>query len=238
MEAFQVDYLKTLTLLATVGLLSSACDGLGREKLDVRTFTLDHRSGYEAAELIEPYVFGDREESPGDMSATQEAVTVRETRDNLEKIGRVLEEFDKAIPGIRLFFQLIEADSFQEEDPAIAEVVEELRSLFRFDGYRLLGEATVPVAGGYQGRQEFSQRFLGVEYPITVEAVAQVMSNGLVRLDPVQLSVPWDELMRATVNIDPGRTLVIGGTQAEAEMVEGRPTGESTLVLTVRAERN
>ncbi len=231
-------YAKPFTLLFISGLLFSGCEGLGSGKLDVQTFTLQHRSGYEAAELIQPYVFGDREEAPGDMSATQEAITVRETRDNLEKIGRVLEEFDVAIPGIRLFFQLIEADSFPEEDPSIAEVVEELRSLFRFEGYRLLGEAVVPVAGGYQGRQEFSQPFLGVEYRITVEARAQVMSNGLVRLDPVRLSVPWDELMTATVNISPGQTLVIGGTQGETRLVDGRPTGESTLVLTVRAERD
>jgi hypothetical protein len=237
MEVFSVRYAKSAILLFTLGFLLSACE-LGTEKLDVRTFTLQHRSGYEAAELIEPYVFGDREKNPGDMSATQEAITVRETRDNLEKIGRVLQEFDVAIPGIRLYFQLIEADSFTEEDPSIAEVVEELRSLFRFEGYRLLGEAMVPVAGGYQGRQQFSQRFLGVEYPITVEAGAQVMSNGLVRLDPVLLSVPWDELMTATVNIRPDQTLVIGGTQAETEIVDGQPTGESTLILTVRAERD
>jgi hypothetical protein len=228
-----VRYKKPLLIFPTVLFALAGCNS---PKLDVQTFNLEHRSGYEAAELIAPYVFGDREKYPGDMSATDEAITVRETRDNLEKIGRVLEEFDRAIPGVRLYFQLIQADSFQEEDPSIAEVVQELRSLFRFEGYRLLGEAMVPVAGGYEGRQEFSQRFLGVEYPITVEATARVMSNGLVRLDPVQLSVPWDDLMTATVNIRAGQTLVIGGTQAETEIVDGRPAGESTLVLTVRAE--
>ncbi|MGD2120764.1 MAG: hypothetical protein PVJ76_03425 [Gemmatimonadota bacterium] len=231
-------YAKPTALLLAVGVLFAGCEGLRKEKLDVQTFNLQHRSGYEAAELIAPYVFGDREEFPGDMSATDEAITVRETRDNLEKIGRVLEEFDVEIPGIRLHFQLIEADSFRDEDPSIAEVVEELRSLFRFEGYRLLGEAMAPVAGGYQGQQQFSQRFLGVEYPITIEAAARVMANGLVRLDPVVLSDPWDDLLTATVNIRPGQTLVIGGTQGRTELVEGRPTGESTLVLTVRAERD
>ena len=230
-------FLKPTVFLLVAAVLFSGCDGLWKESVDVETFALQHRSGYEAAELIEPYVFDDRADNPGTLSATQEAVTVRETRDNLEKISRVLEEFDVAIPGIRLYFQLIEADSFQDEDPSIAEVVEELRSLFRFQGYRLLGEAIVPVAGRYQGRQHFSQRFLGVEYPITVEAEAHVLSNGLVRLEPVVLSVPWDDLMTATVNIQPGQTLVIGGTQGETEIVDGRPTGETTLVLTVRAER-
>ncbi|NNM06155.1 MAG: hypothetical protein HKO65_13785, partial [Gemmatimonadetes bacterium] len=158
--------LTTALLFTLTVALVSGCDAFGTPKLDVRTFNLEHRSGYEAADLIEPYIFEDREGAPGDMNATMEAITVRESRDNLEKIGRVLEEFDKPIPGIRLRFQLIEADSFQERDPAIADVVDELENLFQFEGYRLLGEAVVPVAGGSRGGQSFSQRFLGVSNPI------------------------------------------------------------------------
>lgn len=217
-------------------LFLGACDGLGSPQLDVQTFNLEHRSGYEAAELINPYVFADRTDSPGTMSATMDAITVRETQDNLEKIGRVLEEFDQPIPGVRLHFQLIEADSFQEEDPAIADVVKELRSLFRFEGYRLLGEAMVPVAGGSQGRQMFSQRFLGVDNPIEIEAGARVLRSGVVRLEPVQLRDSWDELMSTSVNVSPGQTIVIGGTQTRTGLVGGSPTGERVLILTVRAE--
>lgn len=227
---------KILFALLPVVLLLGACDLLGDPKLDVQTFNLDHRSGYEAAQLIDPYVFGDRTEAPGAMSATDDAITVRETRDNLDKISRVLAEFDQAIPGIRLYFQLIEADSFEEEDPAIANVVQELRSLFRFEGYRLLGEAMVPVAGGSPERQMFSQRFLGVDNPIMVEAGARVLRSGAVRLDPVQLRDSWSDLMSTSVNITPGQTIVIGGTQARTQSDDGRPFGERTLILTVRAE--
>ena len=49
-------------------------------QLDVQTFQLEHRTGYEAAELIAPYVYQDRGEDPGTMSATVDALTVRETR--------------------------------------------------------------------------------------------------------------------------------------------------------------
>jgi len=217
-------------------LLFGACDQFGDPKLDVQTFNLEHRAGYEAAELIGPYVFDDRAENPGDMSATVDAVTVRETRDNLDKIGRVLAEFDQPIPGVRLYFQLIEADSFEDEDPAIANVVQELRSLFRFEGYRLIGEAMVPVAGGSQDRQAFSQRFLGVSNPIVVEAEARVLSTGMVRLDPVVLRDSWNDLMTTTVNVTPGQTIVIGGTQARTESDRGQPFGERVLILTVRAE--
>jgi hypothetical protein len=229
---------RIIALLAAVVLLLVACDRFGSPKLDVRTFTLDHRAGYEAAELIDPYVFGDREENPGDMSATPDAITVRETRDNLEKIARVLEEFDQPIPEVRLYFQLIEADSFREEDPAIATIVGQLRSLFRFEGYRLVGEAMVPVAGGTTDRQSFSQRFLGIENPMTVEAAARIQRSGTVRLDPVQLRDTWDELLSASVNVSPGQTIVIGGTQARTRLASGSPVGveRSVVILTVRAE--
>jgi len=236
MEVPTMNPRRSLMALLSMPVLLVACDGFYNPKLDVQTFNLEYRSGYEASELISPYVFGDREGAPGDMSATVDAITVRETRDNLDKIGRVLAEFDRPIPGVRLYFQLIEADSFQEEDPAIADVVDELRSLFRFDGYRLLGEATVPVAGGTMDRQSFSQRFLGVDNPITVEAAARVMATGTVRLDPVQLRDTWDELLTTSVNLTPGQTIVIGGTQARTRLEGGSPGGETVLILTVRAE--
>ena len=231
-------YGKLILLFTAFAVLTAGCEALWKPKLDVQTFNLEHRSGYEAASIIQPYVFGDREEAPGEMSATEEAITVRETRDNLDKIGRVLEEFDRAIPGVRLYFQLIEADSFQGEDPAIADVVEELRSLFRFEGYRLIGEATVLLAGGPMGTQEFSQQFLGVENPITVQAEARLTSAGTVRMAPVRLADTWSQLMEATVSLTPGQTIVIGGTQARTGLVDGSPTGRTTLVLTVRAERD
>jgi len=234
-EVLTMRRVRHLPALLILPLLASGCSRLGSPKLDVQTFNLQYRSGYEAQELISPYVFSDREKAPGTMSATPDAITVRETRDNLEKIARVLEDFDQPIPGVRLYFQLIEADSFQDEDPAIAEVVGELRSLFRFDGYRLLGEAMVPVAGGTMDRQSFSQRFLGVDNPITVEADARVMATGTVRLEPVQLRDTWNQLMATSLNITPGQTIVIGGTQAP-DFSNGRETGQRVLILTVRAE--
>lgn len=198
------------------------------EELDVRTFNLEHRSGYEAAELIAPYVYTDRDTNPGAMSATGTAITVRETPDNLDKIARVLAEFDQPVPGLRLRFQLIEADSFQEPDPAIAEVTGQLRSLFRFEGYRLLGEALVSVAGE-RNSQETRQRFLGTDEDFLIEVEASIQRPGVVRLDPVRL---WengeDMLLETSVTVNAGQTLVIGGAKAQQ--------GERSYILTVSAE--
>ncbi len=220
---------RVLFVLFPAALLMGACDLLGDPKLDVQTFNLDHRPGYEAAQLIDPYVFGDRAEAPGAMSATDDAITVRETRDNLEKIARVLEEFDKPLPGVLLRFQLIEADSFQDHDPAIAEVVEELRGLFRFEGYRLMGEAVVAVGGG---EAAFEQPFFGVGEDLSeeyvVRGVAEFRGRGAVRLHEIQLFAEGDPVLTTSVNASIGQTLVMGGSLARGS---GR-----TLILTVRAE--
>lgn len=223
----------TPVLVALVALLGLVAGRFwaseGSPRLDVRTFDLQHRSGYEAAELVHPYIFEDREAAPGALSATPNAISVRETPDNLDRIARVLADFDTPVPGLLLRFQLIEADSFRDPDPAIAGVVEELKGLFRFEGYRLLGEALVSVAGGSMEAGEFSQRFLGTDEVFQVTSEARVQRAGTVRMDPVQLWGGEHEiLLETSVSVSAGQTLVIGGARAN---MEGR-----TLILTVTAE--
>jgi hypothetical protein len=193
--------------------------------LDIETFNLAHRSGHEAAEIIHPYVFQDREGAPGTMSATQDAISVRETRDNLDKIARVIQEFDQPQQELRLRFQLIEADSFEDEDPEIATIAGELRGLFRFEGYRLLGEALVTVAD----EGSFRQRFLGPDEEFLVDASAELRAPGTVRLHQVTLWGEGNPMMETTVNASMGQTLVIGGTRAR---VSGR-----SFILSVAVEQ-
>ncbi len=217
-----------LPLASTLALtLLGACDpGLN---LDVRTFQLQHRSGYEASELIAPYVFTDRAGNPGQWSATPDAISIRESPDNLEKIARVLEEFDVPLPGLRLRFQLIEADSFQDQDPAIAHVVGQLQEIFRFQGYRLLGEAVIQVTGEAGREQGASQRFLGTEESFQVEVRSQLQRSGSVRLGTIAL---WygdeDRILETSVTVNAGQTVVIGGAKARQ--------GSRSFILTVTAE--
>lgn len=214
-----------LKCLPAVSLLALGCSN--QPELDIRTFNLEHRAGYEAAQLVQPYVFTDREGAPGMMSATDEAISVRETPDNLQKIARLLEEFDRPLPELRLHFQLIEADSFQEADPEIANVVEQLGQLFSFRGYRLLGQAVVSVAGN-RGGGDFRQRFLGPEEEFLVTATAELQSSGSVRLRDLTLWGEGAPILESTINAADGQTLVIGGTRASRS---GR-----SLILTVRPE--
>jgi hypothetical protein len=228
MEVGKMRMVRVAMMLALVPLGVLGCNRA--PELDVRTFNLENRSGYEAAELVDPYIYGDREGAPGAISALSNAISVRETTDNLDKIARVLAEFDQPIPPVRLRFQLIEADSFQDEDPAIAEVVTELRSLFRFEGYRLMGEAVVTLAGGGMDSQDIEQRFLGTDDPFVVMADAVIERPGTVRLRPVYL---WDEetgdnILQTHVSVSLGQTVVIGGGRGRA--------GGRTFILTVKAE--
>lgn len=48
--------------------------------------------------------------------------------------------------------------------------------------------------------------------------------------------MPFQRLMSTSVNITPGQTIVIGGTQVRTQSNYGRPFGERTLILTVHAE--
>jgi hypothetical protein len=210
------------TLLATtaITLFLGACQV--SPKLETRTFALEHMDSFEAGQLIDPYVYGDREGAPGAWSATERGITVRETADNLDQIARVFAEFDVARPDVRLHFQLIQADGFTGRDERIAAVEEELRSIFQFEGYRLAGEAFVSATDG-----SFVEQGLGADH--IVATTIYFVSSGTIRLDEVRLySYEGGDRLTTTVNIRPGQTLVLGSASRVGEDI--------TLLLTVRAE--
>lgn len=213
-----------MSLLALAALLAvGACDAA--PTLETRTYALQHLDPNEAAQLIDPYIYGDREGAPGAISGNDRALTVRETADNLERIERVLAEYDQPQPDIRLHFQLIEADGFTDRDPRIAEVEAELRELFRFDGYRLAGEAFVTATDG----SEVMQGLQGSDDLYEVFARVYRISTTTIRLDEVRLEGRSLGVgLQTTVNIRPGQTLVLGSSP-----LAGSTT---TLLLAVRAE--
>lgn len=199
-------------------------------ELDTRTFALEHLAPYQAELLITPYVFSDRADAPGTLSATEGAITVRETPDNLSKIERVLAQYDVERPGIQLHFQLIQADGPMPADPGIAAVEAELRKIFQFEGYRLAGEAVVYALDG----SEISQTLSGAKTPpggkqeYIVEAhVMRGPESGL-RLEEVSLYSQGGRKLRTTVNVRPGQTLVLGSSSMEG--------ASGTFFLTVTAE--
>lgn len=221
--------LAVLTLLVVVlfGLLARS--GRGPE-LEVRTFTLSHLEPEAAAELIRPYAFDERPGAPGELSISREprAITVRETRDNLDRIARVLEEYDRPRPGVTLHFQIIEADGAAAADPAIADVEAALRELFRFRGYRLVAEAFVAAASFTEFQQAAAGRETVYEIQGSVRELRAQGDSGTVRL-AVRLLSRRGLVLETSVNFRLGQTVVLG---------TGRPDpARGALILTVRAER-
>jgi len=217
--------MRTSTWLVLAGLLAAAA--CGGPRLDTRTFRLNHLDGGEAAQLISPYVFVDRKDAPGQMNSLRGSITVRETPDNLDKIARVLAEYDRAKPSVRLRFQIIQANGAAAADPAIAEVEASLRKLFRFRGYRLVAEA---LAGGMEGIQ-ISQVVAGLGGPYHIRAnifdVRGSGDSGSVRVN-AELNAPGATSLSTTVTLRAGQTAVLGNTQLGEKL--------GTLILTVRPE--
>jgi hypothetical protein len=210
------------TLLATVAmtLMLAACQA--GVDLETRTFALEHMETQEAIQLIDPYVYGEREGAPGALSGSERAITIRETADNLDQIARVLAEYDVPRPDIQLHFQLIQADGFTGQDERIAAVEEELRKIFQFEGYRLAGEAFVLAAD-----RTYVEQGLGGDHVVGVNI--NYVSASTIRLGEVRLySHEGGDRLTTTVNIRPGQTLVLGSAS--------RVEDDVTLLLTVRAE--
>lgn len=195
--------------------------------LETRTFELHYVRGAVAKQIILPYVFTDRANAPGMVSAADKVVTVRETPDNLDKIARVLAQIDKPAPSVRLHFQLIEADGTAPTDPRIADVETQLKKLFRFAGYRLIGEAYAAGTPGSGVQQDVAGT--GGLYFIQagIEDVSGTGDSGIVHLT-VQLRQRGATGIRAAVDARNGQTVVLGNA----------PMGTSTktVVLTVKPE--
>jgi hypothetical protein len=216
---------RTPLATAVAAAFVTACSP-GGPALDTRTFALKYLRGQEAIPLVAPYIYSDRAYGKGVLSASDNAVTVRETRDNLDKIARVLTEYDRPRPFVRLTFHLIEADGAATTDPVIRDVEATLRQLFRFRGYRLVAEGVASttergevtqVLGPDADRHELItsvQRLAGSADSTTVELRVELHGRG--------------GSFRTTVTIPAGKTAVLGNVQA-------LPNGR-TLILTVRPE--
>ena len=204
--------------------------------LETRTFRLQSLGDQVALTVIDPYVYGDRPNAPGLATAMQGVLTVRETSDNLDRIARVLEEFDSPRKSVTLHFQVILANGGGSADPAIAEVEEELRKLFRFGGYRLVAQGSVTGLEQSQVNQKmFTQdpdnqsraRLMFAFYDVGA-SIGKVGDGESPVVDlEVQLDGNDSVLFSASVVLGIGNTVVLGTLQLP---------DDQALILTVRAE--
>jgi len=158
----------------------------------------------DAAELVDPYVYRDRPGAPGAISFAENvgAISVRETTDNLDKIARVLDQFDvpSEAPAYQLHFQVVAANG-DETDRRLATVVGALRKVFRFDGYTLVGEGYVTVSAG------------SFELTIQRDGAAgfyRVVGGIHGREVALDISGSTGGLIETRLGFRPGQTLVLG----------------------------
>ncbi|HEX6314896.1 MAG TPA: secretin N-terminal domain-containing protein [Gemmatimonadaceae bacterium] len=115
-------------------------EGQDPRDLPVRTFKLQNLRAEDAAKLLGPYV---NAPNGGVFDAGSiNAITVRETHSVLALVDSLLRVHDRPRASVTLRFQLIAALDTNHRDPAIAGIDTELRRLFRFAGYELLGEGS------------------------------------------------------------------------------------------------
>jgi len=124
----------TAVLLALLSI--TACGGA--PKLEIQTYEVKYLDQYQLSQLIEPYIFYDREGPDGMYTLSGNILTVRETSDNLGRIAMVLLSYDIKKPSVRIRVDVIEADG-GGVDPAVEDIAARLRELFRFEGYQRVG---------------------------------------------------------------------------------------------------
>lgn len=164
-------------------------------------------------------------------------------------LGGVTSAAQAQVAGIRnyenvlLTFHLVEADGFADVDPEIADVVEELRNLFRFEGYRLVDKSVLtanpPRDSGEPGgpRQEVVGQRLGA---FAIQAYVSRAAADAVKLAIRLLDISGEyiddngrrrsgpAIIDASVTMRSGQTVVLGS---------GRPSGtENALILILSAE--
>lgn len=215
---------------AALAAVTVACGS--QPRLETRTFEIRHLEAGIAGGIIGPYVDRDRPGAPGVINVVGNVISVRETADNLDRIGRVLAEFDRPQPAVRLTFKLIEADGAAVRDTSIADVEAALRSLFRFRGYRLITDAVVTGVQGAEASQTLSGP--GVRYLLETR-VHRVVGAGdsasvemRVRLFATRTAGPGDARFETDVRLPLGRTAVLGNLQGDAR--------QPTLILAVQPE--
>jgi hypothetical protein len=216
--------MRSTVLLAAMAFTLTGCQQ-GPE-LETRTFSLQYLQPAAARGLIEPYVFADRAGHPGVMSFTENTMTVRETADNLDKIARVLAQYDVSEPWVQLHFQVIEADGASRVDPRIADVETQLRKLFRFEGYRLVADAQLGgTARSSVGQEIAGEGGRGYNITVGIGSVRAIGDSGVVELH-VELRSGRGAGLMTSLNARDGQTVVLGNAQLGP--------GTATTILTVR----
>jgi hypothetical protein len=196
-----------------------AAPSLAQGEAAVRVYVLKHKRVEEAALLIRPHL---SEAASITMTQKLNAMTVTDTPEKLDQIGKVLAAFDVAPRGFTFAIKLVRA---RADVPAgsIAQEIgglgAKLKSLFQFNDYALIDSAVLRGVEG--GRVEY---LFGSEYQLSFTIRSSGEGQELL-LAPFALSrerknekgqILPKPLYRASIPVTLSQTLVVGASKEEA----------------------
>ena len=213
-------------LLASAAAILGLCGCFEDRALEVRTISLDHLTGPQAAELATPYL-----SKEGTVFTSKEmlnAITVRDHSRNVERVRSMLSSRDASPTTVALHFQLIRATPGGEVTEGLDRIAEALGELLRFNGYQLMSEAV--VSGTERGIVE--QSLGSIDGPVQLGArindVRGYDNNGSAELQVDLRRAGGGSLLATNVVVPMGQTVVLGTAY---------PGSDGTaLILTVRAQ--
>lgn len=158
-------------------------------------------------------------------------------------MAEVTRSQEPAGPNVQLVFQVVEADGFRETDPAIAEVVDELRRIFRFEGYRLLETSVLhgtldggplqqrlalPGHGTYVIRAFLQRTAEPTVTRVSVSLRRHLLDAARRDLEDAASVQALGPILDASVNVRDGQTVVLGSARDDPEA--------GAIILVMRAE--
>lgn len=229
-------------LFLTAALIGVSAPGSAQDPRDlaVKTFRLRNLRPDDAAKLLAPYV-----NTPGGgvfEAGSIGAITVRETSSMMVFIDSLLRAHDGPRSVVTLRFQLIAAYDSTRRDPAIADIDAELRKLFKFGGYALIGEGTATAeettefAMSISARGPVNDPGFDEQYQVLgfLERVEATGTEGTVRLN-LSLSDARRQdsaaLLRTGLTIPLGQGVILGSATPPS-----RQGSRVALVLVVQPE--
>ncbi|HEY4231631.1 MAG TPA: secretin N-terminal domain-containing protein [Thermoanaerobaculia bacterium] len=220
---------RLLRVLAMIVFL--AAPALAQGEAAVRVYVLKHRRVEEAALLIRPHL-----SDGASITLTQKlnAMTVTDSPEKLDQIGKVLAAFDVAPRGYTFAIKLVRA---RADVPAgsiareIGGLGAKLKSLFQFNDYALIDSAVLRGVEGGRVEYEFGGEYIlnftirsggdGPELLLAPFSLSRERKTdkGVLFLKP---------LYRASIPLTVSQTLVVGASKEEAS--------KSALILIVLAQ--
>lgn len=182
--------------------------------MEARTYELVRLKNDEAMALLTPYI-----REGGYISGKDRYITVREKPDRLNMITDLLKKYDGIGEAVDVVMeiQVIQADGVAQRDPAIADVEETLRQMFKYQGYKLVGSTIVRT----REDADFGQTTQSFSVSGHVQRVRVTGNDQRVAITIV-LRTPKGDL-QSTVTATIGKPVVLGQT-----------TGDGAMILVVR----